>query len=201
LLTKAKKKRESVKKSKLFKLVFILSLIISQSLFASIPKSEIKPNLKSIVFSSKYPLEARWDAYHQIVTKNKKESIPMAKKALQSKDWFLREAGLKTFVALNPEAAKQIAKDLLKKDPSMLVRAEALSAIKILNDKTTEELLWQTLKDRKNFRGDQSLWIRPKVVATLMEFKMGEKSQFKTLLDDKDPQIQRLAREALKKYN
>lgn len=193
-----------MRKSNLFTLGFIGTLIFSLSTFASIPqkvvKPNIKPNLKSIVFNSKYSLEARWDAYHKIVTKNKKESMPMARKAIASKDWFLREAGLKTFVALNPEAAKPLARDMLKKDPSMLVRAQALSAIKILNDKTSEKLLWETLKDPKNFRGDQSLWIRPKVVATLMEFKMGEKSQYKNLLDDKDPQVQRLAREALKRF-
>ncbi len=166
---------------------------------ASIPTKAVKPNPRSIVFNNQYPLEARWDAYHQIVTKNKKESLPMAHKAVKSKDWFLREAGLKTFVALKPEQAKVIARDMLEKDPSMLVRAQALSAIKILDDKTSEKLLWKTLKDPKNFRGDQSLWIRPKVVATLMEFKMGSKEQFKALLDDKDPQVQRLAREALKK--
>lgn len=183
--------------------VAIISLLMSQASLASIPKaskvSEAKTNLKSIVFNSNYPLEERWDAYHKIVTKNKKESLPMAHKAVKSKDWFLREAGLKTFVALKPETAKVIAREMLVKDPSMLVRAQALSAIKILNDKSSEKLLWETLKDPKNFRGDQSLWIRPKVVATLMEFKLGNKAQYQSLLDDKDPQVQRLAREALKK--
>lgn len=181
-------------------------LMISQGVFASIPaptskdvsKNIRKNNLKAIVFDNKYPLEERWDAYHKIVTKNRNESIPMAKRAVESKDWFLREAGLKTFVALRPEDAKAIARNMLEKDPSMLVRAQALSAIKILNDRSTEKLLWKTLRDPKNFRGDQSLWIRPKVVATLMEFKMGEREQYKVLLDDKDPQVQRLAREALK---
>lgn len=188
------------------KKLILATLIISQSMlsqgaFASIPgpaKKVQKNNLKAIVFNNKYPLEERWDAYHKIVTKNRNESIPMAKRAVKSKDWFLREAGLKTFVALRPEEAKAIARNMLEKDPSMLVRAQALSAIKILNDKSSEKLLWKTLKDPKNFRGDQSLWIRPKVVATLMEFKMGDREQYKALLDDKDPQVQRLARQALK---
>lgn len=177
----------------------IFSGIFAQNSFAAIPTKATKENPKNIVFNNQYPLEMRWDAYHKIVTKNKKESIPMAKRAVKSKDWFLREAGLKTFVALKPLEAKVIARDLFEKDPSMLVRAQALSAIKILDDKSTEKLLWKSLKDPKNFRGDQSLWIRPKVVATLMEFKMGSKEQYKALLDDKDPQIQRLAKEALAK--
>lgn len=182
-------------------IVCILILGASYQAFANIPKTQSKTevkNLKAIVFNNKYPLEDRWDAYHKIVTKNKDESIPMAKRAIKSKDWFLREAGLKTFVALQPEHAKIIARDMLVKDPSMLVRAQALSAIKILNDKASENLLWKTLKDPKNFRGDQSLWIRPKVVATLMEFKLGTKEQYKNLLEDRDPQVQRLAREAIK---
>jgi HEAT repeat protein len=187
-------------KRSLMTLILTGGFVICSGSLASVPHVSEKQSLKDIVFSNKYPLEQRWEAYHQIVTKNKNESMPMARKAIQSKEWFLREAGLKTFVALNPEAAKTVAKDMFEKDPSMLVRAQALSAIKILNDKTTENLLWKALKDPKNFRGDQSLWIRPKVVATLMEFKMGEKAQYKNLLDDKDPQIQRLAKEALKKY-
>lgn len=184
---------------KIILMAFMISqAVISQNVFASIPTSTSKSNLKAIVFNSKYPLEERWEAYHKIVTKNKDESIPMAKRAVKSKDWFLREAGLKTFVALRPEEAKAIARNMLEKDPSMLVRAQALSAIKILDDKSCEELLWKTLKDPKNFRGDQSLWIRPKVVATLMEFKLGSHERYKLLLDDSDPQVQRLAREALK---
>ncbi len=182
--------------SNLGKIAFV-SLFVSQVALASIPSSQQK--LKNIVFSNDYPLEVRWDAYHKVVTKNKKESLPMAKKAIQSKDWFLREAGLKTLVALKPLEAKTVARNMLEKDPSMLVRAQALSAIKILNDKGSEQLLWKTLKDPKNFRGEQSLWIRPKIVATLMEFKLGDKTQFKALLEDKDPQVQRLARQALTK--
>lgn len=180
-------------------------LLVSPMLFASIPNTSkvksAKENLRSVVFNSNYSLEARWDAYHKIVTKDKKQSIPLARKAVKSKDWFLREAGLKTFVALKPKEAKSIARNMLKKDPSMLVRAQALSAIKILKDKDSETLLWNSLKDPKNFRGDQSLWIRPKIVATLIEFNLGNKEQYKGLLEDKDPQIQRLAREVLKKYN
>lgn len=185
--------------------VLVSALLASQTVFASIPNSSkvktAKDNLQSIVFNPNYSLEARWDAYHKVVTKNQKQSIPMARKAVKSKDWFLREAGLKTFVALKPDEAKNIARHMLRKDPSMLVRAQALSAIKILNDKGSESLLWESLNDPKNFRGDQSLWIRPKIVATLMEFKLGSETKFKSLLEDKDPQIQRLAREALKKYN
>ena len=184
-------------KSVFFVFIFTWSLSLEASVNRNVTQES---RLKNITFDSKQPLEKRWKAYHDVVTKNKKESIPMAKKALKSKDWFLREAGLKTFVALRPIEAKPIARDMLKKDPSMLVRAQALSAIKILNDKSSEKLLWESLKDPKNFRGDQSLWIRPKLVATLMEFKMGDKTQYKTLLDDKDPQVQRLAREALKKF-
>ncbi len=187
------------------KFIFIMTIVFAQTGLASIPtESKVKSakgNLNSIVFNSNYSLEARWDAYHQIVTKDKTQSIPLARKAVKSKDWFLREAGLKTFVALKPDEAKSIARDMLKKDPSMLVRAQALSAIKILKDKESEPLLWNSLNDPKNFRGDQSLWIRPKIVATLMEFKLGSYEQYRTLLEDKDPQIQRLARQALKKYN
>jgi hypothetical protein len=177
----------------------ILGLIlVSQMAFAAVPTPE--KELKAVVFDATYPMEARWDAYHKVIRKNKNESLPMARKALKSHDWFLREAGLKTFVALNPDEAKNIARGLFQNDPSLLVRVQALSAIKIMNDKDSEKLLWTALNDRKNFRGDQSLWIRPQIVATLMEFQIGQKGQFQKLVDDKDPQVQRLARIAIAKF-
>ena len=176
--------------------------ILVASVFATPARAAVPSSQKELaakVFDAHSTMEARWDAYHKFVMTNKKESIPMAKKAIKSQDWFLREAGLKTLVALKPLEAKTVARNLFKNDPSMLVREQALSAIKILGDKGCEEILWQALNDRKNFRGDQSLWIRPKIVATLIEFKLGQKDQFQKLLDDRDKQVQRLAQIAIAK--
>lgn len=150
-------------------------------------------------FDNSLSMEQRWAAYHQALKKNPNDSYEIAKKAINSKDWYLREAGLKTYMALNPNKAKKYARDLFKNDPSLLVRSSALNALRILNDTSSEKLLWQSLNDPKNFRGDQSLWIRPKIVSTLLDFKLIDKKQFEKLKSDKDPQIVNMAHLALKK--
>ncbi len=150
------------------------------------------------VFSEKVPHDQRWKKYHDYILKQPQKAQDMALKALKSKDWFLREAGLKTLVTVNPERAKIEARLVLQKDPAMLVRASAVTALKILKDTKSESVLWESLKDPRNFRKDQSLWIRPQIMATLIEFKSNHKENFKSFYDDKDPQVARLARHATK---
>jgi len=177
---------------------WLVLILLSYSAWGAVRVPE--ENFDQIIFNVQLPMEKRWEAYHQAIKQNKKGSFTLAKKAIRSPDWFLREAGLKTYVALDPKEAKNIARKLFQEDPSLLVRVQALSALKIMNDKKSENLLWQALSDPKNFRGEQSLWIRPQIVATLMEFRLGQKSQFQKLTEDRDVQVQRLAKIAISKF-
>lgn len=138
--------------------------------------------------------DTQWKKYHDSVLKNPVKAQTLATQALRSKDWYMREAGLKTLVAVNPSQAKKEARLILEKDPAMLVRASAVTALKILKDIESEDVLWKSLEDPRNFRKDQSLWIRPQIMATLIEFKSTRKENFKKFYDDRDPQVARLAR-------
>lgn len=158
--------------------IFLVTILISQITFASVPKEQ----------------DSQWKKYHDTVLKNPVKAQSMATQALKSKDWYMREAGLKTLVAVNPKQAKIAARKILENDPAMLVRASAVTALKILKDKESEDVLWKSLEDSRNFRKDQSLWIRPQIMATLIEFKSSNKDNFKKFYDDRDPQVARLAR-------
>jgi HEAT repeat protein len=171
----------------------LVLIVIAGSAHAAIPKVDIEKE----IFSSQQSLEVRWKLYHDHILNKPKSAQAMADKAVKSKDWFLREAGLKTLMAINPEKAKASARYILKNDPSMLVRASAVTALKILKDTTSEDLLWESLEDPKNFRKEQSLWIRPQIMATLMEFKSQNKEKYKNYFSDKDPQVVRLAKFAV----
>lgn len=171
------------------KKLFVISLLSYFYVQAAIPPAVD-------VFSEKVPFEQRWKKYHDYILKRPHKAQEMALKALKSNDWFMREAGLKTLVTVNPERAKAEARLILQKDPAMLVRASAVTALKILKDTKSESVLWESLKDPRNFRKDQSLWIRPQIMATLIEFKAVQKENYKNFYEDKDPQVVRLAKHA-----
>lgn len=158
--------------------IFFVTILTSHFVFATVPTEQ----------------ESQWKKYHDTVLKNPVKAQSLASQALKSKDWYMREAGLKTLVAVNPSQAKVEARKILENDPAMLVRASAVTALKILKDKDSEDVLWKSLEDSRNFRKDQSLWIRPQIMATLIEFKSVNKDNFKKFYDDKDPQVARLAR-------
>lgn len=172
---------------------------IIAALFLSLNISEaaIEKVTAEKAFDSNLPMEQRWDSFHDHIKKNPKDSLRMAKKAVRSQDWFLREAGLKTYMVIDGKQAKQIARELLEKDSSLLVRTSALKALKILKDKESKPLLLKSLNDPRNFRKKQSLWIRPQIVSALLELKLLNSSDLENLKSDKDPQIAKMAKAAL----
>lgn len=147
------------------------------------------------VYSSS-SMDGQWKSYHDQILKTPDSAKKLALEALKSEDWYMREAGLKTLLAVDAQLAKQKAQDLLKSDPAMLVRSSAVKVLKLLNDASSEELLWKSLEDKKNFRKDQSLWIRPQIMATLLKIKAKSIENFKKFYEDRDPQVASLARSA-----
>lgn len=157
-------------------------------------------DLRTIAFSDKYSMTERWNAFMSYVQKENKNSMPEIKSALLSEDWFMRDAALKILPLVDAQVAKDQAQIILQKDKSLIVRTTAVDILKSLNDKASAKLLWEALKDKKNFRKKQSLWIRPRILTTLIAFEDKNYSEYIKLLDDSDIRLQKLALFALEKF-
>lgn len=159
-------------------------------------KNGIK-QLRTIAFSQNLPVESRWKALTTLARIADKESLPDLERAIQSSDWFMRDAALKSLEKVAPDQARRWAR-LLISDPALVVRTSAVGTITRLNDKDSSPLLWERLYSAQNYRGSQSLWVRRHIVEALSRFaKKGEEEKFKKILSDKDQSLHKPAIAAL----
>ncbi len=155
--------------------------------------------LRTIAFNQKLPVDSRWKALTTLARIADKESLPDLERAVQSPDWFMRDAALQSLEKVSPEQAKRWAR-LLTSDPALVVRTSAVNVLKHLNDRDSSDMLWEKLYSAQNYRGTQSLWVRRHIVETLSNFaKKGEEGKFKKILTDKDKSLHKPALVALVK--
>lgn len=160
--------------------------------------------LHSVAFDDKYPFETRWRALTTLARIAGAECLPDLEKAIQSSDWFMRDAGIKSLEKIDALQARRWARFLLS-DPALIVRTTAVGVLRRTRDIESRSLLWEKLYSAQNFRGSQSLWIRRHIVETLAEFakKSGTQNddiqKFKKVLKDRDDSLHAPARMALAK--
>lgn len=153
--------------------------------------------LMTVAFDSTYGMKVQWRALTAMAMLGKTKAIPEMERALQHKDWYLRNAGLVVLNEIKPSKAREWAKKLLS-DPSLIVRTEAVGVLRKNRDLSARSILWEKLYDKQNFRGTQSLWVRRHIVETLQEMKTpGEEMKFLKILDDKDKSLHPAALSAL----
>jgi HEAT repeat protein len=146
-------------------------------------------DLRAAAFNSEKPYEIRWRALISMAWLGGKESIVDLEKAIESSDWFMRDAALKGLEKVNKTKAIYWGKRLMN-DPALVVRTAAVRVLHDLNDSTSEGLLWEKLNAPENFRGEQSLWIRRQIVTALSDLaSKGSEMKFAALLEDKDKSV------------
>lgn len=153
-------------------------------------KNELAQPLREIAFSEKYKMADRWKALTLLTHIDREKAFPLLEKALVSKEWYMRNAGLVGIEHLNPLEAKKAARKLLK-DKALVVRSAAVQVL--AKDFVTSDrgLLWEQLYDKKNFRKGQSLWIRSQVLAVLaLEPGSLELPLFLQYVNEKDQSVQ-----------
>src|SRR5579884_3756035 len=69
--------------------------------------------LRKIAFNDDTALGLRWQAFMAMVQLGEKESLPEIESALNSADWFLRDAALKVLPALDKSRAYSAGHDKL----------------------------------------------------------------------------------------
>ncbi|MGE3974705.1 MAG: HEAT repeat domain-containing protein [Bdellovibrionales bacterium] len=182
-------KNPSVKKSTMA-VTDILKLQLEERTVALRSKGPaVYRELHQLAFDTNQPYELRWRAVISMAWLGNKESIVDLERAIESNDWFMRDAALKGLEKVNREKAIAWAKKLMS-DPALVVRTAAVRVLHDLHDTTSETLLWEKLQASENFRGEQSLWIRRQIVVALSDLaQRGTEGQFAKLLEDKDKSL------------
>ena len=155
--------------------------------------------LREVAFSEKYGMSDRWKALTLLTFVQKERAIPVLEKALKSKEWFMRNAGLVGMQHVSEMEAKKSARKLLK-DKALVVRSAAVDILAKDCGSADRGLLWEQMGDKLNFRKGQSLWIRPQIIKALSEGALNQElSLFLKYVKDDDLQIQKDSTVALER--
>jgi HEAT repeat protein len=158
-------------------------------------------SLVQLMADEKMPMEIRWRAVTAIGRIGGKESRPELERALNGKDWFMRNAGLVAMAGVDQAEAARWARRLLS-DKALIVRAAAVDTLAGLEDKSSTGLLWEKLYAKENFKGKQSLFIRRRIVETLGKLEgKGREAKFIEVLGDRDEDLHVAAITALERIS
>jgi|GEM_PF-2957413 len=159
--------------------------------------------LEKDVFSESVPFQERWSLVTKVAEmKSPKDAELFLVRCLDSNKWFLQSVALKELRKRNSDLALIHADKLLLKSKALVVRSEAVDIISELGSSKNTNSLWSSLKQRKNFMGSKSLWIRPQIVKTIfkLEGRQHSKKEWGYLLDDSDALIKEMAKRVHKTF-
>lgn len=146
-------------------------------------------NLRAIMFDPKSKIDSRWRSTMAVGRLGGKLSLPELERASQADVWELRSAALTAVARFDHDTASKWARRLLK-DKALLVRLTAVETLDTIQDRGSVSYLWAELENRQNFKRNQSLFIRRRIVETLAKLeKAGAESRFIALLDDEDAKL------------
>ncbi len=156
-------------------------------------------NLRSLMFDPKSKIDSRWRATMAVGRLGGALSLPELERASKAEVWELRSASLIAVSRFDRSTASKWARRLLK-DKALLVRLTAVQTLDTIHDRTAVPELWTQLESRQNFKGQQSLFIRRRIVEALAKLEgSGSEQKFIALLEDRDPKLHQPAITALER--
>jgi HEAT repeat protein len=156
-------------------------------------------NLVHLMFDEHQDLDTRWRSITAVARLAGALSKPELEKARHRREWFMRNAALVAMTEVDRTAALEWAKELID-DKALVVRAAAVDVIADLGGVEDNSLLWSKLNERINFRGNQSLFIRRRILETLAKnTEPGSEGRFIQVLHDRDESLHPMAIAALEK--
>jgi hypothetical protein len=154
---------------------------------------KVYPFLARTAFDKNESLLERWRAVTTMGRLDPLRFRPDLDKALNSPEWFMRNAAL---IALQTdERARAVAWSIRAlEDNALVVRTQAVRNLIELNAREAEPVLWQEVSAKRNFRGKESLWIRTHIAEALARFATeGRTRYFHKLLQDNDERLHKWA--------
>lgn len=155
--------------------------------------------LKHIFQTQESSPSMKWQALMSMTRLNPQKARSHIDQALNSHDWFLKNAGLIALEIIQPEEAVRKASEFLD-HPALMLRTASVELIRRRKAKQYKDILWTQLGAKENFRNGKSLWVRYTIAQTLSEFSdHTDQDLFLTLLEDADPRIHSIAIRALQR--
>lgn len=166
------------------------------------------PVLIKVMKESKYPDQNRWQAtmlLGQIMGKN---SAPFIAKFADHPNWMMRVASLKALLGLKQDQYKAVYAKALK-DPSLIVRVQALDNISQLKIKELGPNVWEMMYDQTNYSGSVGSRKRTSIVRSIIRTlgdlryekasrplaKLIQKPKYQDLIDDLDYSLEKITGE------
>ncbi len=149
--------------------------------------------LKQTAFDAKAGMQARWRSLTTLGRIDSTRFQPEIERALQSKDWYMRNAALIALQSCKREEAVKWSMKLVT-DPALVVRTQAVRNLVRLDAHEAEPLLWREIFSPRNFKGQESLWVRGHMAEALSRFGTpGRAKYFEKLLREPDERLHKWA--------
>lgn len=163
------------------------------------------PLLITVMKSSKYPDQNRWQATMLLGRIMGKKSAPFIAKFSDHPNWMMRVASLKALLALKQDTYVKVYSKALQ-DPSLIVRVQALDNISQMKIKSLAPYVWQMMYDGSNYSGDVGNRKRTSIVKSVIRtlgdlryekaksplLKLIQKSAYADLQDDLDYSLEKI---------
>ncbi len=154
-------------------------------------------HLKLMFYAKGSSDEIKWKSLISMARLHPKKAQSHIQQAAQNGNWFLKNAALIAMETIDSSQALAWAEQFLNHS-SLVLRTASVELIRRQKAIQYKNILWQKLKDKKNFRNGKSLWIRYTILQTLSEFsQIVDVPRFKGLLQEKDPRIISIAQRVL----
>lgn len=134
---------------------------LGQEVLAIGPKSA--PDLITVMKDGAYPMESRWVATLLLARTMGKKSTSFLAKFIEHPHYMLRMASLKAMMGLQVKDNLGVYRKALK-DPSLMVRVQALDNISSLQINELGPEVWEMLLDKKNYQGENGKMRRSIVI-------------------------------------
>ena len=176
-----------------FPIVLLIFFTTPQS-FASIPNNR---DLASIAFNKTLTVKTRWRALMALAVTQEEKSLVHLERAVKSRDWFMRDAGIMAMNQVAPTRALIWARRMIH-DPALVVRTTVVQVFRQRGQIADVDLLWGELDNKINFKRGESLWVRHHIVTALATLSSpADAPKFLRLLDDSDQRVRKAAVGAL----
>lgn len=130
-------------------------------------KHKAVPVLIKVMKESKYPEQNRWIATMLLGQVMGKKSAPFIAKFATHPHWMMRVASLKALLGLRQDNYHAVYAQALK-DPSLIVRVQALDNISQMKIKAMGPHVWQMMYDQSNYSGEAGNRKRTSIVKSII---------------------------------
>ncbi len=166
------------------------------------------PVLIKVMKESKFPEQNRWQATMLLAQIMGKKSAPFIAKFIDHPHWMMRVATLKALLGLKQDQYHAVYSKALK-DPSLIVRVQALDNISKLNISALAPQVWNMMYDQSNYSGDAGKRKRTSIVRSIIRTigdvrfekakqplaKLIQKPKYQDLIEDLDYSLEKITGE------